>query len=232
MITVRKANDRGHADHGWLDTNHTFSFASYHDPQHMGFRSLRVMNEDRVAPGKGFGTHGHDNMEIISYVLSGALEHKDSMGNGEVLRPGEFQRISAGSGITHSEFNPSSEEPVHFYQIWLVPNVRDIEPSYQQREFDEDEKLNRLRMVASPDGDDGSLSIHTDAKVYLSKLEAGNQVGFDLEPSRHGWLQVLSGSVAVSGHQLSTSDGAAITNEDSLSIVASEDAEIMLFDLA
>lgn len=231
MITVRKAEDRGHADHGWLDTNHTFSFASYRDPQHMGFRSLRVMNEDRVAPGKGFGTHAHDNMEIISYVLSGALEHKDSMGNGEVLRPGEFQRISAGSGITHSEFNPSSEEPVHFYQIWLVPNVRDIAPSYQQREFGEGEKLDRLRLVASPDGEDGSLSIHTDANVYLSNLAAGAEVGFDLQPGRHGWLQVLSGSVAVSGLQLSTSDGAAITNEDSVSIVASEDAEIMLFDL-
>lgn len=232
MITIRKAEDRGHADHGWLDTNHTFSFASYRDPQHMGFRSLRVMNEDRVAPGKGFGTHAHDNMEIISYVLSGALEHKDSMGNGEVLRPGEFQRISAGSGITHSEFNPSSEEPVHFYQIWLVPNVRDIAPSYQQREFGEGEKLDRLRLVASPDGEDGSLSIHTDANVYLSNLAAGAEVGFDLQPGRHGWLQVLSGSVAVSGNQLSTSDGAAITNEDSVSIVASEDAEIMLFDLA
>lgn len=232
MITIRKAVDRGHADHGWLDTNHTFSFASYHDPQHMGFRSLRVMNEDRVAPGKGFGTHSHDNMEIISYVLSGALEHKDSMGNGEVLRPGEFQRISAGSGIKHSEFNPSSEVPVHFYQIWLVPNVRDIQPSYQQREFDESEKLNRLRLVASPDGEDGSLSIHTDAKVYLSNVAAGSEVGFDLESGRHGWLQVLSGSVSVSGNQLSTSDGAAITNEDSVSIVASEDAEIMFFDLA
>lgn len=232
MITVRKAEDRGHADHGWLETNHTFSFASYREPQHMGFRSLRVMNEDRVAPGKGFGTHAHDNMEIISYVLSGALEHKDSMGNGEVLRPGEFQRISAGSGITHSEFNPSSEDPAHFYQIWLVPNVRDIAPSYQQREFGEGEKLNRLRLVASPDGDDGSLSIHTDAKVYLSTLAAGAEVGFDLQPGRHGWLQVLCGSIAVSGNQLSTSDGAAITKEDSVSIVASEDAEIMLFDLA
>ena len=232
MITVRKAEDRGHADHGWLDTNHTFSFASYHDPKHMGYRSLRVMNEDRVAPGKGFATHGHDNMEIISYVLSGALEHKDNMGNGEVLRPGEFQRISAGSGITHSEFNPSSVDPVHFYQIWLVPNVRDIAPSYQQREFGEGEKLDRLRLVASPDGEHGSLSIHTDANVYLSNLAAGAEVGFDLQPGRHGWLQVLSGSVAVSGNQLSTSDGAAITNEDSVSIVASEDAEIMLFDLA
>lgn len=232
MITVRRADDRGHADHGWLDTHHTFSFASYHDPQHIGFRSLRVMNEDRVAPGKGFGTHGHDNMEIISCVLSGVLEHRDSMGNGEVLRPGELQRISAGSGITHSEFNPAPEEPVHFYQIWLVPNVRDIQPSYQQREFGEGEKLNRLRLVASPGGKDGSLSIHTDARVYLSNLAVGSEVAFDLEPRRHGWLQVLSGSVAVSGNQLSTSDGAAITDEDSVSIVASEDAEIMLFDLA
>ena len=170
MIRIRKANQRGHADHGWLKSHHTFSFARYRDPAHAGFRSLRVMNEDRVEPGNGFGTHAHDNMEIISYVLSGVLEHKDSMGNGEVLRPGEFQRISAGSGITHSEFNPSAVEPVHFYQIWLVPNQRGIEPSYLQREFDESEKQNRFRLVASPDGDEGSLTIHADAKVYLSRL--------------------------------------------------------------
>jgi hypothetical protein len=171
-------------------------------------------------------------MEIISYVLSGALEHKDSMGNGEVLRPGEFQRISAGSGITHSEFNPSPEEPVHFYQIWLVPNVRGLEPSYQQREFDERQKLDRLRLVASPAGEDGSLSIHADAKIYLSRLTSGSEVGCDFEPGRHGWLQVLSGSVAINGNQLAASDGAAISDEAFVSIAASDDAEIMLFDLA
>ncbi len=232
MITVRKAADRGHADHGWLDTNHTFSFAGYRDPQQMGFRSLRVMNEDRVAPAKGFGTHAHDNMEIISYVLSGALEHKDSMGNGAVLRPGEFQRISAGRGITHSEFNPSENESVHFYQIWLVPNERDIEPSYEQREFDDREKANRLRLVASPNGAEGSLMINADAKVYLSKLSADGEVRFELKNGRYGWLQVFSGNVAVNGNSLGPSDGAAISNERTLSIVASQDAEIMLFDLA
>jgi redox-sensitive bicupin YhaK (pirin superfamily) len=198
----------------------------------MGFRSMRVMNEDRVAPGKGFGTHGHDNMEIISYVLSGALEHKDSIGNGEVLRPGEFQRISAGSGITHSEFNPSSEEPVHFYQIWLVPNVRDMEPSYQQRQFDEREKLDRLRLVASPNGDEGSLPIHANAKTYLSRLTSGSDVKFEFEPGRHGWLQVLSGAVAINGNQLAASDGAAISDETFVSIAACDNADIMLFDLA
>jgi redox-sensitive bicupin YhaK (pirin superfamily) len=232
MITVRRAADRGHANHGWLDTNHSFSFGSYYDPQHMGFRGLRVMNEDRVAPGKGFGTHGHDNMEIISYVLSGALEHKDSMGNGEVLRPGEFQRISAGSGITHSEFNPSPDEAVHFYQIWIEPNLRDLEPSYQQREFSEGEKLDRLRIVASPAGDDGSLSIHADAKIYLSRLTSGSEVGAEFELGRHGWLQVLSGTVAINGNPLAASDGAAISDEAFVSIAASDDAEIMLLDLA
>jgi redox-sensitive bicupin YhaK (pirin superfamily) len=228
MITGRRAADRGHANHGWLDTNHSFSFGSYYDPQHMGFRGLRVMNEDRVAPGKGFGTHGHDNMEIISYVLSGALEHKDSMGNGEVLRPGEFQR----SGITHSEFNPSPDEAVHFYQIWIEPNLRDLEPSYQQREFGEGEKLDRLRLVASPAGDDGSLSIHADAKIYLSRLTSGSEVGAEFEPGRHGWLQVLSGTVAINGNPLAASDGAAISDEAFVSIAASDDAEIMLLDLA
>lgn len=190
------------------------------------------MNEDRVAPGQGFGTHAHDNMEIISYVLSGALEHKDSMGNGEVLRPGEFQRISAGSGITHSEFNPSADDPVHFYQIWLVPNQRDIEPSYEQREFSDSEKQDRLRLVASPNGDEGSLKIHADANVYLSRLSKNTEVTTELESNRYGWLQVISGTVTANGKSLSQSDGAAITDETTLSIVASEGAEIMLFDLA
>ncbi len=231
MIQVRKSEQRGYADHGWLKSNHTFSFASYHDPGHLGFRSLRVMNEDRVDPGQGFGTHRHDNMEIISYVLSGALEHKDSMGNGEILQPGEFQRISAGSGITHSEFNPSREQPVHFYQIWLTPNVQEIEPSYEQKEFGEDEKLGKLRLVASPDGADGSLSIHQDARIYLS-LVNGTELHHPLENGRHAWLQALSGTVSVNGHSLSAGDGAAISNETELSISGRPGSEFMLFDLA
>lgn len=173
MIRIRKALDRGHANHGWLNAYHTFSFADYFDPASMGFRALRVMNEDRVMPGKGFGTHGHRDMEIVTYVLEGELEHKDSMGNGAVLRPGEFQRISAGSGIRHSEFNPSASEPVHLYQIWLLPKSNGIQPSYEQKNFADTEKQGRLRLVASPDGADGSLTIHQDARIYLAKLDAG-----------------------------------------------------------
>ena len=232
MIKIRKSNDRGHADHGWLNSHHTFSFAGYRDPNFMGFRGLRVMNEDRVAPGQGFGTHAHDNMEIISYVLSGALEHKDSMGNGEILRPGEFQRISAGTGITHSEFNPSKKQPVHFYQIWLVPNQRDIKPTYEQREYTDVEKQNQFRLVASPNGEEESLRIHTDAKVYLSKITEGKEVSTELDNNRFGWLQVLSGSVSLNGNSLSQGDGAAIIEETNLSLAASTNAEVMLFDLA
>ncbi|MBX3439798.1 MAG: pirin family protein, partial [Planctomycetaceae bacterium] len=176
MITLRKSNQRGHADHGWLNTYHTFSFSSYYDPAQMGFRSLRVMNEDRVAAGRGFGTHAHHDMEIVSYVLEGALEHKDSMGNGAVLRPGEFQRISAGTGITHSEFNPSRDQPTHFYQIWLLPQRNGLAPSYEQRRFDDSELRNALRVVASPEGENGSLTIHQDARISLSKLDAGKAV--------------------------------------------------------
>jgi redox-sensitive bicupin YhaK (pirin superfamily) len=232
MITIRPANERGHADHGWLDTYHTFSFSSYRDPRHMRFRALRVMNEDVVAPGQGFGTHPHDNMEIVTYVLSGALEHRDSMGNGEVLRPGEFQRMSAGTGITHSEFNPSASEPVHLYQIWLFPEQKGIEPSYEQKRFDESERHNRLRLVASPDAADGSLTIHTDARVYLASLDAGQQVTQELAPGRHAWLQVLRGAVTLNGQPLATSDGAAVSEEITLAIAATEAAEVMLFDLA
>lgn len=231
MIQVRKALERGHADHGWLNAYHTFSFASYRDPRHMGFRVLRVMNEDRVAPGEGFGTHPHDNMEIVTYVLEGALEHKDSMGNGEVLRPGEFQRMSAGTGITHSEFNPSHTEPVHLYQIWLYPDRRGLEPSYEQKRFPESEQRNRLRRVASPTAEDGSLTIHQDARIYLSQITTGNQVTHELADGRYAWLQVLRGSVNVNGTDLGTSDGAAVGEESTLSINATSDAEIMLFDL-
>jgi redox-sensitive bicupin YhaK (pirin superfamily) len=231
MITIRRAADRGHADHGWLNTHHTFSFSSYRDPQHMGFRSLRVMNEDFVAPGEGFGTHPHENMEIVTYVLEGALEHKDSMGNGEVLRPGEFQRMSAGTGITHSEFNPSPDEPVHLYQIWLFPERKGLEPSYEQKRFAEDERRNRLRLVASRDAAEGSLRIHQDARVFLSSLDDGKSVSHPLAAGRHAWLQVLRGRVSLNGQELQTSDGAAVSDEGLLTIHAAGPAEVMLFDL-
>jgi quercetin 2,3-dioxygenase len=232
MITIRRASERGHANHGWLDTYHTFSFASYRDPKHVHFRALRVMNEDVVAPGQGFGTHPHDNMEIVTYVLEGALEHRDSMGNGEVLCPGEFQRMSAGTGITHSEFNPSPTEPVHLYQIWMFPRQDGIEPSYEQKRFEEVERHNRLRLVASPDAADGSLLIHQDARIYLSSLDAGHQMTHELNAGRHAWLQVLRGQVALNGQALQTGDGAAVSDETALQIEASDDAEVMLFDLA
>jgi redox-sensitive bicupin YhaK (pirin superfamily) len=232
MITIRPSEERGHANHGWLVTYHTFSFASYRDPNHTRFRALRVMNEDWVAPGKGFGTHPHDNMEIVTYVLEGALEHRDSMGNGEVLRPGEFQRMSAGTGITHSEFNPSMSEPVHLYQIWLFPEKRGIEPSYEQKSFDAAERRNRLRLVASRDAAEGSLLIHQDARIYLATLETAAQLSHDLADSRRAWLQVLRGNVNMNGHDLKTGDGAAVSDEPQLTIQAQNDAEIMLFDLA
>lgn len=231
MIRVRKAEDRGHANHGWLDTYHTFSFSSYRDPNHVHFRSLRVMNEDIVAPGQGFGTHPHDNMEIVTYVLEGALEHKDSMGNGEVLRPGEFQRMSAGTGITHSEFNPSSTEPVHLYQIWLFPDQRGIEPSYEQKRFDEKDRHNRLCLVASPDANNGALRINQDALIFLANIQHDHGVEYTFESERYGWLQVLRGEVAINGISLRTSDGAAIEAESAIKITATADAEVMLFDL-
>jgi redox-sensitive bicupin YhaK (pirin superfamily) len=232
VIQTRKANDRGHADHGWLDTHHTFSFASYRDPRHMGFRSLRVINEDRVAAGEGFGTHAHRDMEIVSYVLDGALEHKDSMGNGEVLRPGEFQRITAGTGITHSEFNPSSDTPTHFYQIWLLPEREGLEPSYAQKSFDPAGRRNRFQLVASRDAGDGSLLIHQDARIYLANIDEQERLAYELEGDRHAWIQVLRGSVDVNGETLDVSDGVAISEESQLRITANQTAEIMLFDLA
>jgi len=235
MIQVRKAADRGHADHGWLNANHTFSFASYYDPQQMGFRSLRVMNEDFVSPGQGFGTHPHRDMEIVTYVLEGALEHKDSMGNGEVLRPGEFQRMSAGTGITHSEFNPSAGEPVHLYQIWLLPEKKGITPSYEQKRFPDEDLHNTLRLVATGNAAEreatGALAIHQDARIYLSKLDAGRKVEHRPAAGRHAWLQVLRGKVTLNGTPLATSDGAAISDEAKLEIEAQGAAEVMLFDL-
>ena len=232
MITIRRSNERGHADHGWLNSYHTFSFANYRDPQHMGFRSLRVMNEDRVAAGQGFGTHAHRDMEIVTYVLDGELQHKDSMGNGEVLRPGEFQRITAGTGITHSEFNPSADKPTHFYQIWLLPERNGIDPSYEQKRFDAAGRKEGLQLVASRNGTHGSLRIHQDAKVYLADLTADSELSYPIPTSRHVWLQVLRGSVSVNGESLRTSDAIAASNEDLLVLRTDDHAELMLFDLA
>lgn len=232
MIQIRKAAERGHANHGWLDTWHTFSFSSYRDPRYTHFRALRVINEDVVQPGQGFGTHPHIDMEIVTYVLSGALEHKDSMGNGEVLRPGELQRMSAGTGITHSEFNPSDTEPVHLYQIWLFPKAKGITPSYEQKRFPVESRCNALRLVASPDAAEGSLAIHQDARIFLAELDAGRQVHHSLASGRHAWLQVLRGEVSVNGQSFETSDGAGISEVSELTIQASRHAEVMLFDLA
>jgi redox-sensitive bicupin YhaK (pirin superfamily) len=232
MIHIRKAADRGHADHGWLDTYHTFSFADYYDPAQMGFRALRVINEDRVQPGQGFGMHGHRDMEIVTYVLEGALEHKDSLGNGSVLRPGEFQRMSAGTGVRHSEFNPSASEWVHLYQIWLLPARPGGPPSYEQKPFPDDEKRGVLRLVASPDGADSSLTIQQDASIYLATLAAGQSVEHALDGGRHAWFQVLRGRVTLNAQPLETSDGAAISDEPRLTIAADEPSEVMLFDLA
>lgn len=237
MFQVRKANDRGHFNHGWLDTYHTFSFSDYQDPRHMNFRSLRVMNEDRVAPGQGFGMHGHRDMEIVTYVLSGALAHQDSLGNGEALRPGELQRMTAGTGIRHSEFNPSETEPVHLYQIWLLPERPGLTPSYEQKAFDAGERQNRLRVVASRDGQAGSLTIHQDARILLGTLDAGKSVEHEIPAGRHAWLQVLRGNVTANGIRLAEGDGLAASGDTeneklSLEIVAGQPAEVMVFDLA
>jgi redox-sensitive bicupin YhaK (pirin superfamily) len=232
MLNVRRAAQRGHADHGWLDSYHTFSFASYRNPQQMGFRSLRVINEDRVAPGQGFGMHEHRDMEIVSYVLAGALQHRDSMGNGAVLRPGEFQRISAGSGISHSEFNPSETEPVHFYQIWLFPDKKGIEPSYEQKAFARADRQNRWQLVATGDSQRQTLWIQQDARIYLAELDAGAALTRDLDSARHAWLQVLRGSVTLGGETLHAGDGVAISELASLALTGIESAELMLFDLA
>ena len=231
MLHIRKAAERGHADHGWLNTWHTFSFADYHDPQFMGFKALRVINEDRVQPGEGFGTHPHRDMEIISYVIDGALEHKDSMGNGTIIRPGEVQRMSAGTGITHSEFNHSSKELVHFLQIWIFPDTKGLEPGYEQKFFSDEDKRGRLRLVASKDGRDGSLTIHQDAALYDSILEKGMEIDYPVPAGRHLWLQVVCGAVNVNGVSLGQSDGAAISDETLLKIIAEKDSELLLFNL-
>jgi redox-sensitive bicupin YhaK (pirin superfamily) len=232
MMIVRRATERGHAEHGWLDSYHSFSFADYHDPKHMGFRALRVINEDFIAPGKGFGRHPHRDMEIISYVVEGALEHQDSMGNGSVMRPGDVQRMSAGTGVTHSEFNGSKSEPVHLLQIWLVPAERGIEPSYEQKHFSEQEKRGKLRMVASPEGDDGSVTIHTDARLYAGTFASGDRAQHEFGPGRHAWVQVVRGRVNVNGQELRAGDGAALSEVSAVGFEGVDDAEVLLFDLA
>ncbi len=234
MITVRRSDERGRFDHGWLDTRHTFSFADYHDPEHMGFRSLRVINEDRVQPGQGFGTHGHRDMEILSYVLSGELAHRDSSGGGGALRPGEVQRMSAGTGIRHSEFNGSATAPVHFLQIWLLPDRPGHPPSYEQKAFPAEERRGRLRLVASPGGEGGSTTIHQDARVYAALLGGGQTASLELSPGRHAWVQVARGAVEVNGTRLEAGDGAAISEEARLALTGrgAEEAEVLVFDLA
>jgi hypothetical protein len=231
MLTPRYASDRGHADHGWLDSHHTFSFADYHDPKHMGFRSLRVINEDRVAPARGFGAHPHRDMEIISYVLEGALAHRDSMGNGSVIRPGDVQRMSAGTGVTHAEENSSKSEPVHFLQIWILPERRGIAPGYEQKHFDDEGKRGRLRLVAAPDGADGSVTIHQDARLYATLLGPGERAGLELAPGRHAWVQVVRGALEVNGQSFAAGDGVALSGEKAVALEGVADAEALVFDL-
>jgi redox-sensitive bicupin YhaK (pirin superfamily) len=232
MIAIRRAADRGHFDHGWLNTYHTFSFAEYHDPAHMGFRALRVINEDRVQAGRGFPTHAHQDMEILSYVLEGALEHKDSMGNGSIIRPGEVQRMSAGTGVRHSEHNPSKLEPVHFLQIWILPERHGLPPGYEQKAFAAADTHNRLRLIASHDGRDGSVTVHQDVDVYLAKLDANHELVKRLRPQRYAWVQVARGALRLNGDELAAGDGAAVTSETTLTLSATQPAEVLLFDLA
>jgi len=232
MIALRKGQDRGHADHGWLNSYHTFSFADYYDPREMGYGPLRVINDDRVAPSKGFGTHPHRDMEIISYVLEGALEHKDSMGTGSVIRPGDVQRMSAGTGVFHSEYNPSPQDRVHFLQIWIEPNQYGVKPSYEQKHFSADEKKGRLRLIASPDGAEGSVKLHQDARVYASVLDSGDAVGYALPAGRKAYVHVARGTVSLNGTALSAGDGAKVDGEQELRFADADKAEILLFDLA
>lgn len=232
MILVRKSGERGHEDHGWLNTYHAFSFASYYDPNQMGFRSLRVINEDRVTPGEGFPSHSHNNMEIISYVLEGGLEHRDSMGNGGVIHPGEVQRMSAGTGVTHSEFNASKSAGLHFLQIWLLPDQRGLKPSYEQKSFPAAERQGKLRLIASSDGSDGAVTIHQDAKVYATLLEPGQELTYQLDPARYAWVQMAQGTATLNGQALQEGDAAAVSEEAKLTIAAQEAAEVLMFDLA
>jgi redox-sensitive bicupin YhaK (pirin superfamily) len=235
MIKVRSAQQRGHANHGWLDSFHTFSFANYYDPAHMGFRSLRVINEDRVEAGRGFGAHPHRDMEIVTYVLEGGIQHNDSMGTGSVIKPGDVQRMSAGTGVTHSEYNASRTEPVHFLQIWLEPSQRGIAPSYEQKSFSADEKRGRLRVVASPDERDGSIGIHNDTVLYAGLFTRGESARLELASGRHAWVHVARGKVKVNGRELSAGDAIALSDEAELRVEGAEDndsGEVLVFDLA
>jgi quercetin 2,3-dioxygenase len=233
MIQLRRANERGHVDHGWLNSHHTFSFADYYDPRHMGFRSLRVINDDRVQPGRGFGKHPHRDMEIISYVLEGSLEHKDSLGTGSVIRPGDVQRMSAGTGITHSEFNPSSTQPVHFLQIWLIPKEAGLAPSYEQRHFSEASRNGVLKVVASPDGRDGSVTVHADALLLAGLFRERHSATYALPPGRHAWLHVARGKVSVNGYTLNGGDSMSLIEEGNVTVQGLDVApgEVLLFDL-
>jgi redox-sensitive bicupin YhaK (pirin superfamily) len=232
VIKIRKADKRGHFDFRWLNTFHTFSFGDYYDPAFMGFRSLRVINEDFVHSGRGFPTHAHRDMEIITYILEGSLEHRDSMGNGSVIRPGDVQRMTAGTGVSHSESNPSREQSVHLLQIWILPDQGGLKPGYEQKAFSAEQKQGRLCLVASEDGRDGSVTIHQDASVYATVLAAGDEVVHHLAPGRHAWLQVARGAVTVNGEDLDQGDGAAASNEERVTIAGREAAEVLLFDLA
>lgn len=232
MLTIRKSEERGHANHGWLDSYHTFSFASYHDPQHMAFRALRVINQDQIAGGKGFGTHPHRDMEIITYMLDGALEHKDSMGNGSVIQVGDVQRMSAGTGITHSEFNPSATESAHLLQIWILPSQESVKPSYEQIAFSREEKLNQLRLIVSPDGRDRTVTIYQDAYIYASILEDGAEVAHTINQNRYAWIQVAIGSVSVGDRLLNAGDAISCDQVGDLKLIGKGNAEILVFDLA
>jgi len=232
MITLRRSRERGHFDHGWLNTFHTFSFDQYYDPRYMNFRTLRVINEDFVAAGRGFPAHGHRDMEIITYILEGALKHEDSMGNGSVIRPGDVQRMSAGTGVRHSEKNASTDELVHLLQIWILPETVDLEPGYEQKAFTEDERRGQLRLIASNDGRDGSVTVHQDVSLFASIIGAGESVKYDMAQTRYGWIQVARGAVDVNGQRAEQGDGAIVMGESLLEIGANEPAEILLFDLA
>jgi redox-sensitive bicupin YhaK (pirin superfamily) len=231
MITVRHAWERGRSRYSWLESYHTFSFAGYHDPRHMGFHDLRVINEDCVQPGGGFGTHSHRNMEIVSWVLDGVLEHEDSLDNGSLIRPGDVQRMTAGSGVTHSEYNHSCDEVVRFLQIWILPEQGGLKPSYEQKNFPEAGRLNTLRLIASRDGADGSVTVHQDASLYSSILETGRSISHEPEPGRHLWLQLTRGAVTILGESLAQGDGAAISGEEIVEIRAAQQSELLLFDL-
>jgi len=231
MIRVRKAEDRGQASFGWLDSRHTFSFGHYYDPDHMGFGVLRVINDDRVAPGAGFSPHGHRDMEIISYVVEGAMEHRDNIGNGSVIRPGDIQRMSAGTGIVHSEFNHSRTDSLRLLQIWLIPERRGLDPGYEQIHFDVAQRRGRLQVVASRDGREGSVTVHQDAAMYAGLFDAGESAALDLAPGRGAWIQVVSGALAVNGQRLETGDGAGLTGTDRVQIADGDNAEVVVFDL-